>query len=355
MDRSATSQSSAIRNDEPSAGSRVTSRRSGGGGSVLSPPPPPPAPQPARASAAAAASATRARASCGGGRHRRMLRDAAGPAAPTSRRSRMPSRTARRTLIAAVAVAAGAAIAATAPAASAPADATVKKVVRGAGDIRPAVQRFRALLGPDNGGGPGGRAGGRREINWDGVPDELASPNRYPSDFFNARDGAARARRRAHHPGRRPCASAPTPTTPPARRRGSATSTRPTPASSRPSARSGCSRRSAATSSNLTFRVPGTGAAGASCAASAPSTRASTGARTRRSSTSTAPGARSARFAVPVGARRALVPRAWSSPPRSSRGCASSTAAARSGPDDGGAVDAAVMDDFIYGEPVAPR
>jgi hypothetical protein len=66
-------------------------------------------------------------------------------------------------------------------------------VVRGSGDIESAVERFRSLLGPDNGGGPGGRATGRREINWDAVPDELAAPNALPGDFFNA-TAAPRAR-----------------------------------------------------------------------------------------------------------------------------------------------------------------
>jgi hypothetical protein len=33
---------------------------------------------------------------------------------------------------------------------------------------------------------PGAHAAGRREINWDGVPDELAAPNFLPGDFFNA-------------------------------------------------------------------------------------------------------------------------------------------------------------------------
>ena len=59
-------------------------------------------------------------------------------------------------------------------------------VVRAAGDIRAAVDRYRNLLGPDNGGAPGGHAQGRREINWDGVPDRFAEPNALPGDFFNA-------------------------------------------------------------------------------------------------------------------------------------------------------------------------
>ena len=66
-------------------------------------------------------------------------------------------------------------------------------VVKGAGAITAVIARYQALLGPDNGGGPGSHATGRREINWDAVPDELAAPNAYPSDFFNAPD-APRAR-----------------------------------------------------------------------------------------------------------------------------------------------------------------
>ena len=53
-------------------------------------------------------------------------------------------------------------------------------------DAADAVDRFRSLLGPDNGGSPGGDPKGHREINWDGVPDEQAEPNAYVGDFFNA-------------------------------------------------------------------------------------------------------------------------------------------------------------------------
>jgi hypothetical protein len=60
-------------------------------------------------------------------------------------------------------------------------------VVSAAGNITPVVAAYRALLGdPNNGGPPVARAAGRREINWDGVPDELAAPNFLPGDFFNA-------------------------------------------------------------------------------------------------------------------------------------------------------------------------
>jgi hypothetical protein len=59
------------------------------------------------------------------------------------------------------------------------------RVVTGTGNLKAAVKRFRRLLGPNNGGGPGGKAKGRREIDWDAVPDEFAAPNALPGDFFN--------------------------------------------------------------------------------------------------------------------------------------------------------------------------
>jgi len=61
------------------------------------------------------------------------------------------------------------------------------QVVAGTGAIQGQVEAYRAILGgSDNGGAPGGQAGGRREINWDAVPDEQAAPNFLPADFFNA-------------------------------------------------------------------------------------------------------------------------------------------------------------------------
>src|SRR6266508_2103594 len=66
-------------------------------------------------------------------------------------------------------------------------------VVSGAGDITAAVEQYRNLLGPNNGGDPGSSGTGRREINWDDVSDELSAPNFLPPDFFNAPD-APRAR-----------------------------------------------------------------------------------------------------------------------------------------------------------------
>jgi hypothetical protein len=60
-------------------------------------------------------------------------------------------------------------------------------IVRGAGGIASDVDEFRGLFGPDNGGAPSGDPDGRREINWDKVPDELAAPNALPADTFNAK------------------------------------------------------------------------------------------------------------------------------------------------------------------------
>ena len=68
------------------------------------------------------------------------------------------------------------------------------QVVSGIGAIQDEVDAYRAILGgSDNGGTPGGQAGGRREINWDGVPDEQSAPNFLPADFFNG-PAAPRAR-----------------------------------------------------------------------------------------------------------------------------------------------------------------
>jgi hypothetical protein len=53
--------------------------------------------------------------------------------------------------------------------------------------IQAAVDAFRAALGalnPNLAGVLNGGAG-RREINWDGVPDNLSDPNALPADFFN--------------------------------------------------------------------------------------------------------------------------------------------------------------------------
>ncbi|MCI0600177.1 MAG: hypothetical protein L0Y60_11785 [Beijerinckiaceae bacterium] len=52
-------------------------------------------------------------------------------------------------------------------------------------DIKAKVESFRNFLGANNGIG-GTFQGGRREINWDGVPDAVAAPNNMPANFFNA-------------------------------------------------------------------------------------------------------------------------------------------------------------------------
>lgn len=68
------------------------------------------------------------------------------------------------------------------------------QIVTASGDITAAVEEYRALLGENNGGEPGTRGpSGFREINWDSLPDELAAPNLYEPDFFNAPE-APRAR-----------------------------------------------------------------------------------------------------------------------------------------------------------------
>jgi hypothetical protein len=59
-------------------------------------------------------------------------------------------------------------------------------VVSAAGEIGAAVERYRTLLGPDNGGESVSKPTGRREINWDKVPHELAAPNFLPAEFFNS-------------------------------------------------------------------------------------------------------------------------------------------------------------------------
>lgn len=52
-------------------------------------------------------------------------------------------------------------------------------------DITATVSAFRGALGALNVNVAGSFGSGRREINWDGVPDALATPNNLPANFFN--------------------------------------------------------------------------------------------------------------------------------------------------------------------------
>jgi hypothetical protein len=52
--------------------------------------------------------------------------------------------------------------------------------------IQAIVDQFRADLGGVNNGVGGSFTSGRREINWDGVPDSNAAPNFLPVNFFNS-------------------------------------------------------------------------------------------------------------------------------------------------------------------------
>lgn len=54
-----------------------------------------------------------------------------------------------------------------------------------ASDIQPTVDAFRTALGALNANVAGSFGSGRREINWDGVPDNFAAPSNLPPDFFN--------------------------------------------------------------------------------------------------------------------------------------------------------------------------
>ncbi len=107
---------------------------------------------------------------------------AAPPAAATAVQAPAPSVAPAPTTVPSVA---------TAPTAAIQAAQTEPVVITAAGkqpgDIRAKVNEYRQLLGqPDNAGIPGTQPAGHREINWDGVPDELAAPNTYVGDFFNA-------------------------------------------------------------------------------------------------------------------------------------------------------------------------
>jgi len=52
--------------------------------------------------------------------------------------------------------------------------------------VQATVDAFRAQLGGGSVAGANGSFGGiRREINWDGVPDQFSAPNNMPANFFN--------------------------------------------------------------------------------------------------------------------------------------------------------------------------
>ncbi|MCA1628466.1 MAG: PEP-CTERM sorting domain-containing protein [Acidobacteria bacterium] len=51
--------------------------------------------------------------------------------------------------------------------------------------IQSTVDAFRTQLGALNPNVAGSFGSGRREINWDGVPDALSAPNNLPANFFN--------------------------------------------------------------------------------------------------------------------------------------------------------------------------
>jgi hypothetical protein len=56
-------------------------------------------------------------------------------------------------------------------------------VLQSSGDINPVINEFRKLLGDQLNTAPGAQ-GGRREINWDGTPDDMLN-KKLPLDFFN--------------------------------------------------------------------------------------------------------------------------------------------------------------------------
>ena len=55
-----------------------------------------------------------------------------------------------------------------------------------AASIQSQVDAFRAALGGANNGVGGAFSNGRREINWDAVPDSSSAPNNLPANFFNS-------------------------------------------------------------------------------------------------------------------------------------------------------------------------
>ena len=58
-------------------------------------------------------------------------------------------------------------------------------IVSATGDITSALNNYRALLGTLNPNVAGEQVGGRREINWDGVPAAFTNNDLFPGNFFN--------------------------------------------------------------------------------------------------------------------------------------------------------------------------
>ena len=67
--------------------------------------------------------------------------------------------------------------------------------IQGSGDITSKIEAFRVLIGNQLNTTPN-QTSGRREINWDGVPDNLTNTEAFPGDFFNSTDNAVAAGRK---------------------------------------------------------------------------------------------------------------------------------------------------------------
>ena len=100
------------------------------------------------------------------------------PATPWSSLARTAIRRCRPAALLAVAL--------TAAAPSARAQVVTQGSGLTAAGIQSAVDAFRLSLGPLNPNVAGSFGSGRREINWDGVPDSFSSPNALPANFFNS-------------------------------------------------------------------------------------------------------------------------------------------------------------------------
>lgn len=94
-----------------------------------------------------------------------------------------------RTILLAAAVSA-----ATGPSLAATLVSAVNANARDAAGLQETVDTFRSALGGLNANAPvNADPNGRRQINWDAAPDFISDPNPFPGDFFNG-DAAPRAR-----------------------------------------------------------------------------------------------------------------------------------------------------------------